>query len=73
MCRDCVSTTSITKIFEGGFNMKAVMPDVNFLKECNRSRYDRSKIFTAHKSSAVSKVISYSGTLIMNPQITRSA
>ena len=67
----CVRTAT-TKIFEGGFNMKTAIPDVNFLKGCNSSRYNLTGIFTAHEISVLSK-ISYFQTLTLNPQITRSA
>ena len=62
----------VTKIFEGGFDMKFVIPDVNFLKGCNSSRYDLSGTFRAHKVFVVSNTISFAWTLIMKPQITRS-
>ena len=76
-CRDYVRTTTtlanqIIKIFEGGFLMKTVIPNVNFLKGCNNSSYDLIGTFTAHKISVVSKAISYSWTLIIT-QIIWSA
>ena len=45
MCRGCVRKTTtlinrISKIFEGGFNMKTVIPDVNFLEGSNSSKYN---------------------------------
>ena len=49
----------IAKIFEGGSNMKFVIPDANFLNRCNSSRYDLTETFMTRKISAVSKVISF--------------
>ena len=49
----------MTNIFEVGFDLKFVIPDVNFLKGCNSSRYDLTGTFTAHKNSVVSKVLSF--------------
>ena len=43
------------------------------LKWCNSSRYNLTRTFTANKIFAVNKVISYSWTLYINPQITRCA
>ena len=65
MCGDCIDC--ITKIFEGGFNMKTVIPNVNFLKGCNSRKYNLTGTFTLHK------VISYFWTLIMDQQILQSA
>ena len=75
--RGCVRTTTtlinhITNIFEGGFSMKTVIPDAKFLKgfKYDSSRYDPTSTLKTQKMSVVSKVISYSRTLIMNLQIT---
>ena len=75
-CKDCVRTTTtlarhITNIIEGGFDIKSFILDVNFLKGCNSRRYKLSRTFTARKISIVSKAISFSWAIIMNPQITR--
>ena len=72
LCRKRLANR-VTKIFEGGFNLRTVIPDVILLKGCNSSRYHLSKTLTAHKISVVSKVISCSWTLFMNPQVTQSA
>ena len=72
LCRKRLANR-VTKIFEGEFNLRTIIPDVILLKGCNSSRYHLSETFTAHKIYVVIKVISCSWTFFMNLQVTQSA